>query len=57
MDLHSADESQLRRTKQLSTVAILLNRFMSCLVCHNVFHVVSAFQSIVSLHFFVFLAD
>ena len=35
------------RAKQLSTVAILLYRFLSCLVSQNVFHVVSALQSVV----------
>ena len=34
-------------SKQLSTVAILLYRFLSCLVSDNVFHVVSALQCIV----------
>ena len=34
-------------SKQLSTVAILLYRFLSCLVSENVFHVVSALQCIV----------
>ena len=42
-----------KRTKQLSTVAILLYRFFTVmLVSRNVFHVVSALQSIVVIHIF-----
>ena len=36
-----------RRTNQLSTVVILLYRFLTCLVSQNVFHLVSALQSTV----------
>ena len=43
-----------KRTKHLSTVAILLYRFLSCLVSQNVFHVVSASQSIVYFNIFCF---
>ena len=38
------------RTKQLSTVAILLYRFLSCLVSQNAFQVVSVLQSIICLN-------
>ena len=41
-----------RRTKELSTVAIPLYRFLSCWVSQNVCHVVSSLQSIVCLHIF-----
>ena len=40
------------RTKQQTNVTILLYRFMSCLVSRNVFHEVSASQSIVCLTIF-----
>ena len=41
-----------RRTKELSSVAIPLYRFLSCWVSQNVCHVVSSLQSIVCLRIF-----
>ena len=43
------------RAKQLSTVAILLYRFLSCWCLETLFHVVSALQSCLSKNFDYFL--
>ena len=51
----ASKEHPPRRRKQLSTVAILLCRFMSCLVSQKVFQVVSALQSGYRLCIFFYL--